>query len=386
MSDEKTVDSTTPVHVGNRRYEDTHPVVPAIYQTTTFHLPGISSKQEFTYSRVKNPTRTSLEDALAALDGASYAYAFSSGVAAANAMLDTMESGSTVIASPSLYGGTIRLLNSLVSRRGIRVIYQEMSDVEALNDAIRVENADMVWFESVSNPLLRIPPIRDITAVCGKYGVTTVCDNTFLSPALYRPLTDGVDVVMHSTSKYINGHSDVIGGSLATNDEGIAKSLRFIQKSAGAVAAPMDAFLTLRGIRTLALRMERHASNAQYLAERLTAHEQIEQVHYPGLPSHPDYTLASELFAGTGAVVTVGLKGSDSDVSTFVERLQLFTLAESLGGVESLIAHPATMSHADQTEEERLAQGITGTTLRLSVGIEDREALWADLRTALDAI
>ncbi|PSO08417.1 cystathionine gamma-synthase [Candidatus Marsarchaeota G2 archaeon BE_D] len=381
--------STRAIHVGEEPDLEgggNGDVVAPIHPSTTFarkvrEVDKPSSGYE--YSRTGNPTRDALEKKLAALEDAKYALAFSSGLAAeATVTLSLLRAGDHVVASEDLYGGTRRLFSRSLAPFGVSVSYVDLSDPDDLKSNIR-EKTRMIWLESPTNPLLRVYDIKAISEFAHTRGILCVVDNTFASPYFQRPLGMGCDIVVHSTTKYLGGHSDVVGGAVMTSNEEVYSKLRFNQNAIGAVPSPFDCFLTMRGIKTLAIRMEKHAANAQRVAEYLESSRQVNRVFYPGLPSNPHHELARRQMSGFGGMVSADLKGGVKGVNAFLSALKIFTLAESLGGVESLVDHPATMTHAGMSGEERLAVGITDTLLRFSVGIEDVEDLIEDLERGL---
>ncbi|CNH25883.1 putative cystathionine gamma-synthase [Yersinia intermedia] len=375
---------TLTVHAGYTP-DSTGAVMPAIYATSTFAQPAPGEHTGYEYSRSGNPTRTALEKAIAELEGGSRGYAFASGLAACSTVLELLDQGSHIIAVDDLYGGTYRLLEKVRSRTaGLRVTYVSPADTEALEHAILPETK-MIWVETPTNPLLKLADLAAIAAIAKKHQLISVADNTFASPYIQRPLELGFDIVVHSATKYLNGHSDVVAGVAAVgNNPELAEQLGFLHNAVGGILDPFSSFLTLRGLRTLALRMARHNHSAQRIAEWLEGQPHVENVYYPGLKSHPQHELASRQMAGFGGMISVRLKGDDEYVRAVIKRSHLFTLAESLGGVESLISQPYSMTHASIPLETRLKHGITPQLLRLSVGIEDTEDLIADLAQALN--
>jgi cystathionine gamma-lyase len=371
---------TLTVHAGYTP-DATGAVMPAIYATSTYAQPAPGEHTGYEYSRSANPTRTALESAIAELEGGSRGYAFASGLAACSTVLELLDQGSHLVAVDDLYGGTYRLLEKVRSRTaGLRVTYVSPADIAALEQAIKPDTK-MIWVETPTNPLLKL---ADLSAIAKKHGLISVADNTFASPYIQRPLELGFDVVVHSATKYLNGHSDVVAGVAAVgNNPELAEQLGFLQNAVGGILDPFSSFLTLRGIRTLALRMERHSNSALRIAQWLESQPQVEDVYYPGLPSHPQHGLAAKQMSSFGGMISVRLKGDDAFARRVIKRSQLFTLAESLGGVESLISQPFSMTHASIPLEQRLKTGITPQLLRLSVGIEDAEDLIADLQQAL---
>jgi len=353
-----------------------------IYQTSTYAQTGLGEHKGYDYSRSGNPTRTALEACIAALENGRYGLAFASGLAAEQGVLNLLSTGDHMVSSDDLYGGTYRLFESIMRRYNIETTYVATSATEDYEKAIR-PNTKMLWLETPTNPLLRLADIRLVADIAHRHKILLVVDNTFSSPYFQQPLDLGADIVVHSTTKYINGHSDVIGGIVVMNNEEVYQNIQFYQNAAGAVPGPFDAWLTLRGVKTLAIRMRQHAENADAIARFLSEHPRVEKVYYPGLPSHPDHELAKRQMSGFGGMVSCQIKGSSADIDKIVRRFKVFTFAESLGGIESLVCHPASMTHGAIPRETREAYGLTDTLLRLSVGIEDSEDLLADLDQAL---
>src|SRR5207245_297347 len=353
-----------------------------ISQTTTDAQTGLSEHKGYEYSHTHNPTRTALEKCIAALEDGQYGLAFASGMAAESAILSLLSSGDHIVSCDDLYGGTYRIFERVLSRYNIESSYVPAGSQAAYEQAIR-PNTKMIWLETPTNPLLGLIDIQAIAEIAHRHNLLVVVDNTFASPYFQQPLKLGADIVVHSTTKYINGHSDIIGGALVLNNEEIYESIKFYENAAGGVPSPFDAWLTLRGIKTLAVRMRQHEENARVVAKFLAEHPRVEKVYYPGLPSHPDYELAKSQMSGFGGMVSFQFKGVYDDVDTLVRRFKVFTFAESLGGVESLVCHPVSMTHGSIPKEIREARGLTDTLLRLSVGIEDAEDLLADLQQAL---
>ncbi|MCG8994850.1 PLP-dependent aspartate aminotransferase family protein [Laribacter hongkongensis] len=377
--------ATRAIHAGYERDPATHAVMPPVYQTSIFSYDRLGDEQPYSYSRSANPTRAALEANVAALEGMQYGLAFGSGMAAIDAVLRaTLVAGDEVIALADCYGGAYRLLTRIYAPAGVTVTFLDLTThPEQLEDAIG-ERTRLVWLESPTNPLLKLVDLPRVAAICRARGVTTAIDNTFASPYLQNPRDSGIDIVMHSATKYLAGHSDVILGVVCTDNEQLAARLKLVQNSAGAVPGPQDCFLALRGIKTLALRMQRHCDNAMAVAGFLATHPAIDKVIYPGLPTHPQHELASRQMRGFGGVVTIYLKDdSRAAAARVAERLQWFALGESLGGVESIVNHSATMSHGSMPAGVKQALGIREGMLRLSVGIEDVDDLLADLAQAL---
>jgi cystathionine gamma-synthase/cystathionine gamma-lyase len=362
---------------------ETGAVIVPIHPSVTYAFKEIGVPSAFEYSRSANPTRTVLEKCLASLEGADHGMAFSTGMAACEGVLSMLQAGDRVVSARQIYGGTHRLFESVWRPRGVEFDYVEGDDPAAFERALE-SGARMVWIETPTNPLLQLVDIAAAARASRAGGATLVVDNTFASPCLQRPLEHGADIVLHSTTKYIGGHSDVLGGAVLTSDAGLAEKIRFYQNAAGAVMGPFDAWLTLRGIKTLPLRMERHASNALAVAEFLETQSRVARVIYPGLDSHPQHELARRQMDGFGGIVSFEIEGGREAANQFVKRLKLFIFAESLGGVESLACHPATMSHGAMTEEERAEARIGQGLIRLSVGVEDIGDLIEDLDQALE--
>jgi cystathionine gamma-lyase len=339
--------------------------------------------QGYEYSRTQNPTRMAYERCVADLESGSQGFAFASGMAATGTILELIDSGKHVIAMDDLYGGTRRLFDGVRKRSaGLEFSFVDLTDLAATEAAFR-DNTELVWIETPSNPLLKIVDIEAVVDLSRKHGAMVVVDNTFATPYLQRPIELGCDIAMHSATKFINGHSDMIGGIVVTGGESISEQLAYLQNSIGSVAGPFDSFLALRGVKTLDVRMQRHCESAMRIAEWLERHERVDSVLYPGLPSHPQHELARKQMDGFGGIVTFFIKGDLADARSFLERCEVFSLAESLGGVESLVDHPAIMTHASVPAKERAALGINDQLIRLSVGIEAVDDLIADLNQAL---
>jgi cystathionine beta-lyase/cystathionine gamma-synthase len=376
--------STRAIHVGQEADPATGATIVPIYQTSTYTQDAVGEHKGFDYSRTINPTRLALEKQLASLEGGAHGYAFASGMAATAAVLNLLSAGDHAVVTDDLYGGTYRLFTRVLERYGLEFTYVDMSDLDGVRAAIR-PNTKLFWIETPTNPLLKLIDIAAISSM-RTGGQIVAVDNTFATPYFQQPLALGADVVVHSTTKYIGGHSDVVGGVAITNDDAIADVIKFHQNAVGGVPGPHDAWLTMRGAKTLALRMQAHARNAQAVAEFLEAHPEVDRVYYPGLPAHPQHALAKRQMSGFGGMVSFVLKGPPSRGLDFAHRLRYFSLAESLGGVESLICHPARMTHGSIPKEDRERRGVTDGLLRLSVGIEDIEDLIDDLRSALLAV
>ncbi|MEM9169908.1 MAG: cystathionine gamma-synthase [Pseudomonadota bacterium] len=375
--------ATRTVHAGHGPDPLTGAVMPPIYQTSTYAQESPGVHKGFVYARGANPTRFAYERCIADLENGARGFAFASGMAAISTMLELFPAGAHVVAMDDVYGGTFRLFERVrKSSMNLAVSYVDLTDVDQFEAAIRPETK-LVWIETPTNPLLKIVDIEAIAAAARKRGVLVGCDNTFASPYCQRPLDLGADIVMHSATKYLGGHSDVISGVLVVNDDDLGERLGFLQNSVGGVQGPFDSFLALRGAKTLALRLERHCANATALAEWLQSHEAVARVVYPGLASHPQHAVARRQMSAYGGMVTVFLKGGLDAAKTMLERVSVFTLAESLGGVESLIEHPGIMTHASIPPERRAELGVDDAMVRLSVGVEDVDDLRADLSQAL---
>jgi len=379
---------TLAIHAGQQPDPSTGAIMTPIYATSTYVQQSPGVHKGFEYSRSQNPTRFAYEGCVAALENGARGFAFGSGLAATATMLDTLDSGDHVIAADDMYGGTFRLFERVRKRSaGLSFSYVDMSDAEKLAERIRAvatPRTKLIWIETPSNPMLKLIDMARVAEIGQAIGAVTVADNTFASPYVQRPLDLGFDVVMHSATKYLNGHSDVIGGVLVVGgDKDLADRLAFLQNATGAVPSPFDSFLVLRGLKTLHLRMRAHCENAQRVAEMLAGHSAVEKVIYPGLASHPQHELAKKQMNGFGGMITILLKGGLDESRRFLERCRIFALAESLGGVESLIEHPAIMTHASVPREQREELGIADNLVRLSVGVEEVEDLEEDLRHAL---
>ena len=376
--------ATRTIHAGQHPDPTTGAVMVPIYATSTYaqESPGVHKGYE--YSRSQNPTRQAFERCIADLESGERGYAFASGLAAISTVLELLNTGDHVLASDDLYGGSFRLFDKVRKRSaGLTFDFVDMSDIGAVEKAIK-PNTKMIWVETPTNPMLRLADLAAIAKLARKRGILTASDNTFASPYTQRPLEQGIDVVVHSTTKYLNGHSDIVGGCAVVGDnKDLADRLAFLHNAVGAIQGPFDSFLALRGLKTLALRMERHCSNALKIATWLEARKDVERVFYPGLESHSQHALAKAQMSAFGGIVTVVLKRDLAGTRRFLERCKLFTLAESLGGVESLIEHPAIMTHASIPEDQRKVLGLSDALVRLSCGVEDADDLVADLEQAL---
>ena len=375
--------TTRTIHAGQHPDPSTGAIMPPIYATSTYvqDSPGVHKGYE--YSRSQNPTRMAYERCIADLESGDQGYAFASGLASIATLLDTLSPGDHVITMDDLYGGSYRLFENVRrGSQGLDFSMVDLSDIAALESAIK-DNTRLIWVETPTNPLLKLADLEAIAAIAKKRGILCCCDNTFASPWVQRPLEVGFDLVMHSATKYLNGHSDMVGGVLVVRDNPeLAERLEYLHNAVGSIQGPFDSFLALRGLKTLALRMQRHCESAMQIAEFLESHEAVDRVYYPGLKSHPQHELAKRQMDGFGGMVTVVLKGGLPAATSFLEKVELFALAESLGGVESLIEHPAIMTHASIPPENRKALGIDDGLIRLSVGIEDLDDLVADITQA----
>jgi len=382
--------ATRVIHAGQSPDPTTGAIMPPIYATSTYVQASPGVHKGYDYGRSHNPTRFAFERCVADLEGGAQAFAFASGLAAISTTLELIDAGSHVVSGDDIYGGSFRLFDKVRRRSaGLRFSFADLTDPEGLQSALQPDTK-LVWVETPTNPLLRLADLRAIAEICRARGIVTVADNTFASPYVQRPLELGFDVVVHSVTKYLNGHSDVIGGVAIVGKDARLNDLRerlgFLQNSVGAIASPFDSFLALRGVKTLALRMERHCASALELAQWLERQPQVDRVHYPGLESHPQHALAKRQMHGFGGMISLDLRTDLAGARRFLEAVQIFALAESLGGVESLIEHPAIMTHATIPAETRKKLGIGDALVRLSVGVEDLEDLRADLRQALNRI
>ena len=360
-------------------------IVPPIYQTATYVLPEVGRDLGFDYTRSANPTREILENNLAAIEGGRFGTCFSSGMSAVDSVLKLLKKGDHVVCSDDVYGGVSRHFNNILVNYGLTFTYVDSSNPENVENAIRSETK-LFWIETPTNPLLKITDLNAISKIAKKHQILFGVDSTFATPVFLRPFEFGADIVMHSTTKYISGHNQIIGGIIITNDKEIHERMKFVQKTIGAVPSPFDCWLTLLGVKTLHLRMHRHASNAQAVAEFLESHPQVEKITYPGLKSHPQYGVAKEQMDGFSGMISFELKGGIPAGTTVMNNVKLCSLAESLGAVETMITHPASMTHVDVPAEERHARGLTDGLVRISVGIEDPEDIIDDLKQALEKV
>ena len=376
--------NTKVIHGGQIKEKGYGAVMPPIYQTSTYAQSEPGVHEGYEYSRTQNPTRHALENSIASLENAKYGLAFSSGLSAIDAILKLFEPGDEIISTHDLYGGSYRLFNKIYKKYGLNFIFEDLKDLEKIEKLI-TPKTKLIWVETPTNPMINVIDIAAISEICKKNNILLGVDNTFSTPYLQRPLDLGADIVMHSGTKYLAGHSDVIIGLIALNDEKIAENLFFIQNSSGAICGPMDAFLTLRGIKTLHVRMDRHCSNGEKVFEYLKQCKKVEKIYWPGLESHPNHLVAKKQMKKFGGMISFTFSGNMySDVVKFTKKLKVFTLAESLGGVESLVNHPATMTHASMPKKDRERNGITESLIRLSVGIEDSADLINDLDKAIN--
>ena len=380
--------STKAIHAGQQPDPSTGAIMTPIYASSTYVQQSPGVHQGYEYSRSHNPTRKALEDCIAALENGSAGYAFASGMSATATVLELLDSGDHVIAMDDLYGGTYRLFENVRKRSaGLEFTFANLSDLDNLESALK-DNTKMIWVESPTNPLLKLVNLQAVAEFARKHNLIAVCDNTFCSPYVQKPLDYGFDLVVHSATKYINGHSDVVGGIVVCGPDrqDLVEQIFYLSNAIGSIMSPFDSFLVMRSLKTLSIRMERHCDSAMQVAQYLEQHEAIEKVYYPGLQSHPQHELAKQQMNGFGGMISVVLKGGLASAKTFLENTHLFSLAESLGGVESLIEHPAIMTHASVPEAIRNEIGIVDGLVRLSVGIETLEDLIADIKIALDKI
>ncbi len=383
MDEKKLKFNSKTIHGGQQPDQAYGAVMPPIYQTSTYAQSTPGGHKGYEYSRSANPTRTALEQSLASIESGTYGLAFASGLAAIDAVVKLLKPGDEVISTNDLYGGSYRLFKKVFEKFGIAFHFIGMQNAEEIAEQIN-QNTRLIWVETPTNPMMNIIDIKAVSELAKKHGILLAVDNTFATPYLQRPLEMGADIVMHSATKYLGGHSDVVVGALVVNDKALAEQLYFIQNATGAVCGPMDSFLVLRGIKTLHVRMQRHCENGRAVAQYLANHPKIEKVYWPGFAEHPNHQIAKDQMADFGGMISFVPKGSDFKAAIkIVERLQLFTLAESLGGVESLAGHPASMTHASIPKEEREKSGVVDSLIRLSVGIEDADDLIADLDQAI---
>lgn len=376
--------ATDCIHAGQAPEEVTGAVTVPIFQTSTYVQPELGRHKGYEYARTKNPTRSAVEANLAALEGGKYGHCFASGMSATDCVLRMFQSGDHVIAGENMYGGTFRLFDKVLRKYGLEFSYVDTTDVKNIEAAIK-PNTKLLFLETPTNPMMSLTDIAAASKFAHARGVLVAVDNTFCSPALQRPIELGADLVVHSTTKFLNGHSDSVGGVVISNDDAIAEQLGFLQNAVGAILSPFDSFLVLRGTKTLAIRMERHNTNGLAVAQYLDKHKKAKKVYYPGLPHHPQHELAKRQMKGFGALISFEL-GSLDNAKKFLDRVRLCSLGESLGGVETLISHPSSMTHGSVPEETRDRLGITAGLVRISVGIEDVEDLIADLENAFAGV
>lgn len=374
--------STKAIHVGQEPDEGTGAVAVPIYQTSTYAQDEVGKHKGYEYARTQNPTRSALEACLASLENGKYGLCFASGLAATNTVMNLLSQGDHVVVGDDVYGGTYRIFDKVFKRYGIDFTFIDARDPANFEKAIRPETK-LLWIETPTNPMLQLADIKALSELAHKKNIKMVVDNTFASPYLQRPLDLGADIVVHSTTKYIGGHSDVVGGTVITSDEKIYETLKFHQNAVGAVPGPMDCWLVLKGVKTLAIRMREHCKNARKIAEVLEKHPAVEKIYYPGLTTHPQHELAKKQMDDFGGMVSIVVRGGFENAKLVLKSTKLFTLAESLGGVESLISHPASMTHGSIPKEQREARGVVDGLVRLSCGIEDVDDLIADLEQAL---
>lgn len=376
--------NTKVIHGGQSHEPSTGAVMPPIFQTSTYAQSSPGKHKGYEYSRTANPTRTALENSLASIENGQFGLAFGSGLAAMDAVIKLLEPGDEVISTNDLYGGSYRIFTKIFQKYGIKFHFVGMQDVRAIEEKINA-NTKLIWVETPTNPMMNIIDIKAVSEIAKKHNVLLAVDNTFATPYLQQPLGLGADIVMHSATKYLGGHSDVVMGALVVKDKELADKLYFIQNASGAICGPMDSFLVLRGIKTLALRMQRHCENGKAVAEYLKTNPNVDKVYWPGFENHPNHEVAKKQMKDFGGMISFTIKGNDFDKTIkTLEKLKVFTLAESLGGVESLVGHPASMTHASIPKEEREKTGVVDSLIRLSVGIEDSEDLIADLKQALE--
>jgi cystathionine gamma-lyase len=376
---------TLAIHAGQRPDPTTGAVMTPVYLTSTYAQEGPGEHKGFEYSRTRNPTRDALQGCLAALEGGKHALAFASGLAATDAVFHLCNAGDHVVLGDDLYGGTFRLADKVFKRLGLELTFVDMTDPRKVEAAI-TRKTRLLWMETPTNPMLKIVDLAAVAEICRKRGIVSVCDNTFATPFFQKPLELGFDIAAHSMTKYLNGHSDVVAGALVMRRDDLHEKLAFLQNAVGAVPGPLDCFLVLRGLKTLHLRMERHDQNARLVAQALQKHPKVEKVNWPGLPEHPQHALAAKQMRGFGGMLTCVVRGGLPAARTMLKSVRIFTCAESLGGVESLIEHPAIMTHASLPPETRKQLGIDDGFIRLSVGIENGQDLVDDLHQALEHV
>ena len=376
--------NTKTIHGGQIKEKGYGAVMPPIYQTSTYSQTKPGEHKGYEYSRTHNPTRTALENSLASIENGKHGLAFSSGLSAIDAVLKLFEPGDEIISTNDLYGGSYRLFDKVFKKFGLKFIFSDLQDIEEVSGLI-TNKTKMIWVETPTNPMMNLIDVQSLSEICRKNKVLLAVDNTFATPYLQKPLDLGADIVMHSATKYLAGHSDVILGALIVKDDQLAEKLYFLQNASGGICGPMDSFLTLRGIKTLHVRMERHCFNAEKIVNFLANHERVDKLYWPGIPTHPNHKLAKSQMSGFGGMVSFTTKDGDfKSVQEITSKFKVFTLAESLGGVESLANHPASMTHASIPKELREKTGVVDSLIRLSVGIEDHEDLISDLKQAIN--
>ena len=376
--------NTKTIHGGQIKEKGYGAVMPPIYQTSTYSQTKPGEHKGYEYSRTHNPTRTALENSLASIENGKHGLAFSSGLSAIDAVLKLFEPGDEIISTNDLYGGSYRLFDKVFKKFGLKFIFSDLQDIEEVSGLI-TSKTKMIWVETPTNPMMNLIDVQTLSEICRKNKVLLAVDNTFATPYLQKPLDLGADIVMHSATKYLAGHSDVILGALIVKDDQLAEKLYFLQNASGGICGPMDSFLTLRGIKTLHVRMERHCFNAEKIVNFLANHERVDKLYWPGIPTHPNHKLAKSQMSGFGGMVSFTTKDGDfKSVQEITSKFKVFTLAESLGGVESLANHPASMTHASIPKELREKTGVVDSLIRLSVGIEDHEDLISDLKQAIN--
>ena len=376
--------NTKTIHGGQIKEKGYGAVMPPIYQTSTYSQTKPGEHKGYEYSRTHNPTRTALENSLASIENGKHGLAFSSGLSAIDAVLKLFEPGDEIISTNDLYGGSYRLFDKVFKKFGLKFIFSDLQDIEEVSGLI-TNKTKMIWVETPTNPMMNLIDVQSLSEICRKNKVLLAVDNTFATPYLQKPLDLGADIVMHSATKYLAGHSDVILGALIVKEDQLAEKLYFLQNASGAICGPMDSFLTLRGIKTLHVRMERHCFNAEKIVNFLANHQRVDKLYWPGIPTHPNHKLAKSQMSGFGGMVSFTTKDGDfKSVQEITSKFKVFTLAESLGGVESLANHPASMTHASIPKELREKTGVVDSLIRLSVGIEDHEDLILDLKQAIN--
>ena len=376
--------NTKTIHGGQIKEKGYGAIMPPIYQTSTYSQTKPGEHKGYEYSRTHNPTRTALENSLASIENGKHGLAFSSGLSAIDAVLKLFEPGDEIISTNDLYGGSYRLFDKVFKKFGLKFIFSDLQDIEEVSGLI-TNKTKMIWVETPTNPMMNLIDVQTLSEICRKNKVLLAVDNTFATPYLQKPLDLGADIVMHSATKYLAGHSDVILGALIVKDDQLAEKLYFLQNASGAICGPMDSFLTLRGIKTLHVRMERHCFNAEKIVNFLANHQRVDKLYWPGIPTHPNHKLAKSQMSGFGGMVSFTTKDGDfKSVQEITSKFKVFTLAESLGGVESLANHPASMTHASIPKELREKTGVVDSLIRLSVGIEDHEDLILDLKQAIN--